>query len=546
MPAERGKPDSRGLNFFDITDFSPGIYDSSLNIVSNPTGVTMDPGIFPAPPGASDIVGTFGCMALPTGGLGPLPAITYTNNLADLGVSTGADITCFTNSFQSTPDELIYGITPPPAGGHQTTTFYSYQIGIGVNQIQTATFTFVANKNFCAYPFTTSLYNSNDGVYQPVVCLPLTAPDGPNSILMVYPSVATPTAFGVDAISAIGGTAFGHQGRIVNVEINGAYGWPTALSRDPNELFSYTDPPLTETYPNQAEVFGPENPVGYGAINSVSAGELFCVKCRGGAIIVQGDLNNPTVTTLPGVQSTGATYGRSDTGEQGLYYCTESQGAWLWAGGNSSSKVSTQLDDGFFYGNTFTTDPTFTRYFVQRWGDWMLFNNNWILDTKTGGWWRLDDPSGPVGEHFWYAPGYYTYQMYTAPISAVNDMVNILSRYDRTVPRDSFTWQSLPIKIPAEDRTGTARELVIRASNPYGDAAPQIIATLIDDKGNTSVLDTWTMTTGINTIQETRLNAGLKQTTTVAIHLSCSGTLYAPVVHALSMGYRPREHVGIT
>ena len=50
MPAERGKPDSRGLNFFDITDFSPGIYDASL--ISDPT-IGNVPGVFPAPPGAA-------------------------------------------------------------------------------------------------------------------------------------------------------------------------------------------------------------------------------------------------------------------------------------------------------------------------------------------------------------------------------------------------------------------------------------------------------------------------------------------------------------
>lgn len=535
------KPDSRGLSFFDITDFSPGIYDNGLI-----AGGSVE-GIFPAPPGAADATGTFGCMNLPNGGLGAIATFVGSVSLSGMGISTvgQADIIALTNSFQTSQDELVLGITTT-SGGTQASFFYSVLWLGGTNQIASASYAFAGHKNFCAYPFSTVF--ETGGTIQPGVVLPLTAPDGPTSNLYVYPPNAAPTTFATDTITDHPvGTSFGHQGRVVAIQINNGYGWPVAPTQFPNEAFSYTEPPESETWPQQFEIFGPESPFGYGAVGSVSAGELFCVKCRGGAIIIQGDLNNPTVTTLPGVRSTGFIYGRTDSDQNGLYYCADRQGAWLWNGGNASQKISGQLDDSFFAtaGLSFGIDSPFYSYYVQRWNDWMLFNNNWIYNSSSGGWWRFADPS-INGNFFWNVPGYDSRYMYMANATVPNDSTQFVFKYDRATPGPSFTWQSLPIKIPQEDRTATARELVIRASNPYGDSAPQIIATLIDDKGNTSVLDTWHMTPGIPQIQETRINAGLKQTTTVAVKLAVSGASFAPVVAGLSMGYRTREHAGLT
>jgi hypothetical protein len=369
---------------------------------------------------------------------------------------------------------------------------------------------------------------------------------------MVYPAIAAPTAFGVDSVSVNCGTAFGHQGRLVVIVpltnfTGGTYGWPVTPTIAPNEAFCYTDPPQTETGVSQGETFGPENPFGYGAISSVSAGELFCVKRRGGAVIIQGDLNNPTVTSLPGVRSTGVFYGRSDTDQNGMYYCALKQGAWLWSGGNASQKISNQLDDNFFVPTPVITDSDYYGFYCQRWSDWMLFSNNWIYNTTSGGWWRLANPAAMTpGSIFWYVPGYDPRFMFVAHQAVGSSSDKFLWEYDRQTPNGSFTWQSLPIKFPQEDRTSTNREIVLRASNPYADAAPQIICSLVDDKGNVSVLDTWHMTTGIDTVQETRLNSAIKQTTTVAIRITASGTTYAPVLHGISVGYRSREHVGIT
>lgn len=548
--SNQGQAESRGLQFFRITDFSPGIFDNSVIAFGNP-GV-RNPGVLPAPLGAADINNTIGCIALANGGLGPLPALFGAPgvnglSLSDIGISVpgAADITAFINSEQNQADELVIGVTPAPSAGAQTTHFYSYLVGgASLNSIQSQSYTFTSQKNFCCFPFSTTILQA--GTPQPVVCLPLAAPDGPNSNLMVYPAPSAPTVFGVSTISTAAsadGTSFGHQGRIVVQSLLSGYGWPVGKTYSPNEQFNYTDPPQTQTWPVQAEIFGPENPFGYGALTSVSAGELFCVKVRGGAIIIQGDLNNPTVTNLPGVKSTGVIFGRSDSDQNGSYYCADGQGAWLWNGGNASQKISSQLDDNFYKVSNPISNTHYYAYYCQRWSGLMLFSNNWIFNAQTGGWWRLENPA--TQSYYYYAPGFGAVWMFAAKQAVTSGSEKFLFEYNLQVPRATWTWQSLPIKLPSDDRTATVREITIRASNPYADVAPSFTVSLIDDKGNVSALDTWHMATGSQFVQEARLNAGMRQTTTVALRVVASGTSAAPVLYALGVGERTREHTGL-
>jgi hypothetical protein len=540
--------DSRGLATLAITDFSPGIYNNSVIAFAHPAG------LFPAPPGAADISATFGCIAEPNGGLGPLPArggepATFPGqglslNDMGIGITGAADITAMVNTYQSSSDELVFVITDDITGSTQHTAAFSYIVNdntVVALSGSSATYTFANNyKNFCAYPFETIIAG------QVCVILPLCAPGGPNSNLFVYPSLSAPTTYAVSVISSTGsvdGSGFGHQGRVGIIQLLSGYGWPYLSDQRPNEAFNYTDPPQTATWPVQFELFGPENPSGYGAVNSVSAGELFCIKRRGGAIIIQGDLNNPTVTTLPGVQSTGPFYGHAGTDQNGMYYCSKTKGAWLWGGGNTSQKISAQLEDNFFDVVDPITDTTYYGYYCERWSTFMMFSNNWVFNSATGSWWRLEDPNDI--SYFWYVLGYDSPWLFCAKPSVTGETDKFLYEYDLRVPRSSFTWQSLPLKPPSADRFVAVREVVIRASNPYGDSTPQVIVTLIDENNNLYPLDTWNMEPGVDNVQEVRLNARVAQTSTIAINLDCSGTTYAPVVYGLSLGYRTREHVNL-
>lgn len=545
MPAERGKPDSKGLSWFDINDFSPGIYDASATPIGSAPNTVQGP--FPAPPGAADASNTYGCIAEPNGGLGPMPAQTATNTLNGWGlasVSGAADITGLVNTFVTGSDELLLGVTVF-SGSTQNTLWYSYVVGTNaLNLIDDTPYTFTGGlHNYCCYPFSTMMIDGG-GNYQPVVVLPLTSPAGTLAgDLWVYPALASPGSFSFDDITQRhAGITFGHQGRVVQLQAL-TYSWPVAPTVPfPNEAVNYTDPPLSETFPVQFEEFGPENPFGYGAVNSVSAGELFMVKVRGGAIIVQGDLNNPTVTSLPGVRSTGYLAGRSDVNQNGMYYCVFGNGAWAWNGGNTSQKISQQLDDGFYVPASRLQSPYYS-YFIQRWNDWMLFSNNWVLDSLTGGWWRLSNPAAM--SFFWYVPGFAENVMYAALGTVTGPNETFFAKYDRGVPNGAYNWQSLPIRLPSEDRLSDIREVVVRASNPYLDSGPTISPFVVDSFGNTTALEPWTMSSSTG-IQEQRFNCGVKSET-VSVVLSCvgnSGTPKGPVIHSLAIGYRSREHVG--
>jgi hypothetical protein len=482
-------------------------------------------------------------MALPFGGLGPLPALNSTVfSLSDMGITaTGAaDICALTNSFQNSDDELVIGVTDNFTGTNQRTTFYSWQaVPHILNQIQQATYGFTTGRhNFCAFPFTTTIFFS--GAFQPVVVLALAAPDGPTDALLVYPQLAAPGTFTTSTIANTAGTSFGHQNRIVIQQAFG-YAWPFTPTIFPNEAFSYTDPPGSDTWPHQFELFGPENPFGYGAVNSMSAGELFCVKNRGGAVIIQGDLNNPTVTTLPGVKSTGGIYGHSATGVNGMYYCAERHGAWVWNGGNTSRKVSAQLDDNFFLPYQTILSP-FYGYYAQRWGEWILFSNNWVLNEATGGWWRMSDPANY--SWYWAVPGYSETVMYVCLASATGVSEPILSSYNRATPAKFYTWQSLPIHLRSADRTADVRSISVRASNPYADSNPTVTVTLLNSDGSSDTLGTQRVPSTNDQPVLIRFNASV-HSEFVAVNLNCTGTVAPPIIHTLGVGYRTREHAGL-
>ena len=452
-PNRQQSADTRGIEFIDIDDFTPGIYDAS-NIAFSSNTVT--PGPFVAPIGSADASATWQCIALPQGGLGPTPALTKVSTLTDLGITTeppggttDAYLVGLLNSLVTNQDEFLVCIEWIDGSGNNQ--FYAYSGVLGTStahQLFHSTGTGLGRVAGSAFPFATRVAPSapTTTVGEVVIVFPANA----SGDLLLYPDPANPTAFGVADISSpptvVAGTVFGHQTRIVVLQ-NVALPWPvTPTLFSNNDAINYTDPPNSETYPGATPsvIFAAEQPYGYGAVGSVSAGELFMVKCRGGGIVIQGDINNPTVTYLPGVKPTGIIYGRCDTDENGFYYCTDGAGAWLWNGGNASTKISTQLDDLFYIPTNPIPNQNFT-YFIQRWHDFMLFSNNYIYNTQSGGWWRLLNPA--TASIYWWVPGYMANQMYgaVAPLPTVTS--NFLYQFDDQVPATNYQWQSLPVRV---------------------------------------------------------------------------------------------------
>jgi hypothetical protein len=555
-PNRQQQGDTRRLQFLDIDDFTPGCYDASVLTASSPANTV--PGPFPAPVGAADASQTWQCIALRNGGLGPMPANTLVKTLGDLGIETFPPsgqvgyIVGLLNTGITSDDEFVVCLeyfVPGSPGTNHAAAYSAVLATATANLIQgPATSTALGRIAGDAYPFATRVAASDPTTTVGQMCIAF--PCNVDGSLNLYPDPAATTVFGVANISDAGyvaGTIFGHQNRIVVLR-NFATSWPVTPSVwSNNDPINYTDPPNSETYPGTTPdvIFVAEEPYGYGAVGSISAGELFMVKTRGGGVVISGDINNPTVTYLPGVHPTGIQYGKTDSDLNGLYYCALDSGAWLWNGGNVANKISNQLDNNFYSCSNPIPNQNFA-YFIHRWGELVLFSNNWVFDSLAGGWWRLLNPS--TASFFWYTHGFAVNQLYAAVPKTTDVTSDVLYKFDRTVPASSWQWQSLPIRV-AEDRYIDVREVQMRYSNPYGGTGTFTIQiSAIDANNNLVNAQTFTWNSAVNrpTMQRLNIRAQAEDITIrVAAQANTAGQP-APVVHSLSIGYRTRQHAGTT
>jgi hypothetical protein len=554
MPPRPNRPqsgDTRRLQFIDIDDFTPGLYSNSAIAYSTPPNTV--PGPFAAPTGAADASETWQCIALPGGGLGPLPGLTNQYTLGNLGITQPPAgqlgyIGGLLATGVSVEDEMLV-IVEYQTGGNNIFYAFSGVVGTGVGHslYNNSTVTPAAGGiGGSPYPFATRVAASNPTTTIGAEVIAFLFAD--QGRILLYPDPANPTVFGVKDISGATNAAglFGHQTRIVAL-MNVPYSWPAPTTVDTNnDAINYTDPPNSETWPGTTPdtVFVAEFPFGYGAVGSMNAGELFMVKCRGGGLIVSGDINNPTVVWLPGVMPTGVKYGHADSGALGLYYCSELEGAWIWTGGNSSQKISSQLDDNFYTPQNLIPSRFFD-FFVKRWDNLVLFSNNFVFDENTQGWWRLLNPA--TASLFHYTEGFERGQMYGAVTQVTGTTTDFLYQFDRTKPASSWQWQSLPIRV-SEDRVVNIREIVARYSNPYGGSGTFTMQmSAIDSGGNVISATSFTWNAAVNRPQMQRLNLGGYYSEDITIRIVMEANTAgqpAPVLHSLSVGYRTSEHAG--
>lgn len=366
--------------------------------------------------------------------------------------------------------------------------------------------------------------------------------------IILYPDPSNPSVVGIyDFMSDIATILFGFQTRICCLEVV-TLTWPTpATVNGSNDAINYTDPPNSETFPGASPsvIFAAEEPFGYGAIGSINAGELFMVKCRGGGLVVQGDINNPTVTFLPGVRPTGVIFGMGASNEVGFFYCAMDDGCHIWAGGSVTQKISPQLDDSFYIAAN-TVPALYFNYFCKRFDRFILVSNNYLYDQQTNSWWRILNPA--TASLFSYDEAFEINQFYGAINQVSDDTTEAFYKFDKTVPASSYQWQSLPIRA-SENRLVDFRQVVVRASNPYGglgDATIQVYG--VDEDGNITDFDIITVDLATMTRpQMFRVNADVKsEDLTVGVIVLTEEGQPAPVIHSLSLGYRVREQAGVT
>lgn len=548
-----------GDQWLDISDFSPGAFSHDNTVSGNQR-------LLPAPPGAHDPSGTFACLCLPNGGLGALQGVGET---WDWPIEQGSGSVITYLGGLLIHDDLVNGtIEAIIIDEYDDGTNHFFFAASFILDTSTAT-SIVATTEASGglnefpygspYPFMTRMADVDPTTTagQPVVVFTSASfaqDNGASGQLYVYPNPATPTLYNPLELIAnpspqsVTGQVLGHQSRVIILSGIG-YDWPTgAGAMSINENINYTDPPNGDVLPAQSTagqqtVLVAEEPFGYGCGGSISAGELFLVKHRGGGVVVTGDIFAPNVTYLPGVQPTGEGYGNADSGTAGFFYCSVDNGAWVWDGGNVSQKISPQLDDNFFH-----MDPAAENlsWYVRCIGDKVYFSNNWLYDTRTQSWWKYypDSTQGGV-DLFWtqYVQGP---SFYAAKLSWLVGADTFLYRFDSNLANPHYQWRSMPLKLAGEDRVVDIREIVVRASSAVSDCA---VTLTVLDAGNV----VWGPEEQAGDVSDgpdfIRWNVGALGLTEpqIQVNVDNSGTPGDnAVIHSISVKYKQRAHIGTT
>ncbi len=576
------------LTWFTISDFSPGIVqNSNFAFGANP----VNPVPFKAQAGqsAAQLETTTNCIALPTGGLGPLPGIS------DYVVDPNSISPAYVNG------SIAYGpigTTPRiPSGGDELLISYEKLSGTSrswtLNAYQTAPargFVIISASNTdnenglqaCSMILTElNVDDPTTNGYPRVIFSHNTmgtfGVHGDVVDLAMYPEWTTPVDGSYTSLSGPPGVQawlIGHQNRVIALTYNQS-AWASE-STTPTyyffsaETFDYTEPPNSDVFGDQYENFVQEDPFPHGAWGSISASELFLVRHQGGGYVIQGDLNTPTVTRLPGVTPTNGSVQVAGQTPIGFVYGSANNGVWVWNGGNTSVKLSSQLNDDFFMQSTtypynaVSAGPMFN---FNTLGDLIYCPNGWIYSITLNSWWKwevpptsgepftLNDPTlgvlngvgelaatGTYGPMTWFWPTYDGSGMWCFPQYLVDSGAPSAYRVSRTSPSTSYSWQSYPMPF-SQNRQVSIRQVAVRAqgegtvtvqfNNPYGQS------------GMTSPVDmSYTDSLHPNIVQSSAAARGTDITMTLISQ--GSGTNPAPIIYEVSVGYSVEDEVNPT
>ena len=538
-----------GLTYLTIDDFRPGIVSQAKYAYGASDNSAPVPWL--GKPGAAQENGTVGCIALANGGLAPLPGIskTVSSGYAVPGGATawinGVNVHSLASgsSVGFSNDEIVYGFEIKQ-GTTRTFELNSWLDAAAVTTVifqeGPATDTSTAGINALSSGLTRVNPTAPLQPGQPCLSLSYTfAQDaGAISYNWLYPNPSSPGVVGLYTfVPSYNSLTLTHQNRVVELTLDnypwiGTIGGVTTLFPT-NETFNYTDPPNSNVMGAQNEVFVEEYPSGVGAWGSISAGELFLVKQAGGAFIVSGDLNSPTITFLGGVTPTYGTINHDGGAQtlQGLVYASDFNGVWAWQGGMTSQKLSGNLNDDFWM---VPTEGGFS-FSASSWGDWICTTNGWVFDTANGGWWKLTNPG--------FTPLYCRVRsdgtaMWTVANNFTSGAAPIIAQYNYATPGNAYTWQSYPLT-QTKDRNISIQEVIVRAQG-----VGTVTLTFAGSGGTTAV----TLPTPVNVNSavpvSTRMNVGSAsgqtfQTHNVTVNIASTGTGGgpAPVVYSVSIGF---------
>lgn len=203
---------------------------------------------------------------------------------------------------------------------------------------------------------------------------------------------------------------------------------------------------------------------GFGGMASLTSDELLLLAHQGGALLIRGDINNPTVVQLPFVESTHGVATHPAITPLGVVYGSRS-GVFAWSGGDTSNRLSRQLD-GMFWDHA-TGNETYenTRGRLCWWHPYVCVPGGFLFDSDTEAWWRLVDPSTNSSvpyNVFVTDPGSST--LYAFPYKLTATQNTVYDTYSPSVLSGSYSWRSHPL-LQSRDRVFTASEVELVAAN---------------------------------------------------------------------------------
>lgn len=561
--------------FLTINDFRPGIVTHTVN------NAAQD--ILDLPPGtASDR--TYGCYALQTGALAPLPRLR-TDLTQVLPIPAGVfdvaatvkPVGLFTMGpigiqnagfpfFTQNPifrDELHLMVQGKTFGGGFAHSLYwicreLYKpVPIDVNPNVIAG----GGPEYYGMTGTTTRMRRNafTSPGRPTLAVewqaaPLKIPSGE---VDVWPSPTNPTLPVSDSFG-FQGQVVALSGRLLVLQSQGyAHGDALAIFYT-NEDITYTDPPNSNIFTtNQPTILDPDNPSGFMSWGSLVYGELVLIRRVGGAVVVDGDIYAPQVTILKGVKSVGDLMNVASASTSGLVYCVENDGAWIWEGGNSSRKISTVGDR--FYDRP-SGNPTWgVAVKHTRWGQFIAFPNGYLWDTNSEAWFRLvsfnGDPIFPGSMALVEAGKGNPDFLYCAEDAFIGNGPTTVFIWDRNAQTDHYTWWSQPIKLSDNMRVDVT-EMVLSVTNiPTAGATIKVWleddTTIIPDPPTavpSAQFDVHATTNDIG-VQRLRKTTGMSNLMSCRVVISVAATNAAdpaPSILSLAIAYEPRNILGQT
>jgi hypothetical protein len=379
-----------------FSDFTPGIAD--LPGISYPTCQATR-------------TNTYRCLANPSGSLGPGPRRDYSlagNDFDDAAPQNGYFCS---GIYVSSPILPSAGASSADGRAHElwiatewdTTAagntkkrrlervrlFESAPTRETIYTNDTATSSGVGTATCCTFAQTRANTVSPVTPGIPVLAISWYADVAANSINYEFPDNTTPTLNTPFAVHTSQALVITHQGRFVYRFIS-AYDHGVNGRYSTTEDLKWGDVNNPQAALSALQAFYPEQADGYALMASMSANELFCLKEQG-ALVIVGDLALPTITNLPMVEGSGFMPQAAGLRTPlGFLYSARS-GLHSWTHGDAAELISPVMDPDF---HRITSEvelfggQSYSWYYT---GGLAFLSNNFIFDTRTKSFWRLED-----------------------------------------------------------------------------------------------------------------------------------------------------------